>query len=162
MSRGFVKEGDQEEVPMVPPRAFLPAGVVNYVTPVGMEQLMVERQNLIAERDAIDTGGQEGDARVQRNFINAKLELLENRIKIAQVMTPKTSDEIAFGSVISIKMNGQTMRIQIVGVDEANATKGKVPFTSPMAKALFGHRKGDFLDVQLPAGLRTIQVLDIE
>jgi uncharacterized protein (TIGR02145 family) len=26
MSRGFVREGDQEEVPMVPQRAFLPAG----------------------------------------------------------------------------------------------------------------------------------------
>lgn len=161
MSRGFVKEGDQEEVPMVPPRAFLPAGVVNYVTPNGMDELLQERQALIDERDAISTGGQESDARVQRNFLNAKLELLENRIKIAKVMEPKATGEIAFGSHITMKMNGNTMTIQIVGVDEANATKGKVPFTSPMAKALFGHHKGDFLDIKLPAGTRTIQVLEI-
>jgi transcription elongation factor GreB len=32
MSRGFVKEDDQEETPIVPPRADLPEGVVNYVT----------------------------------------------------------------------------------------------------------------------------------
>lgn len=162
MSRGFVKEGDQEEVPMVPPRAFLPAGVVNYVTPAGMDLLMQERQQLIDERDAINMGGQESDARVQRNFINAKLEILENRIKIAKVVEPKTNGEIAFGSVITVKMNGREMILQIVGVDEANAAQGKVPFTSPMAKALFGHHKGDFLDVQLPAGLRTIQVLKVE
>ena len=31
MSRGFVKEGDQEEVSMVLPRAFLPKNVPNYV-----------------------------------------------------------------------------------------------------------------------------------
>jgi len=162
MSRGFVKEGDQEEVPMVPPRAFLPAGVVNYVTPEGMEALQQERQSLLNERDAISTGGQESDARVQRNFLNAKLELLENRIKIAKVMEHKSTGEIAFGSTITIKMNGNTMDIKIVGVDEANAAQGKIPFTSPMAKALFGHHQGDFLDIQLPAGMRSVQVLEIK
>ncbi|MCQ2284313.1 MAG: GreA/GreB family elongation factor [Bacteroidales bacterium] len=162
MSRGFVKEGDQEDVPMVPPRAFLPAGVANYVTPTGMDLLLQERNDLIAERDAIQVGGQESDARVQRNFLNAKLEVLENRIKIAKVMAPKTTGEIAFGSVITVKMNGREMILQIVGVDEANAAQGKVPFTSPMAKALMGHRKGEFLDVQLPSGLRTVQVLNVE
>ena len=32
MSRGFVKEDDQEEVPIVPQRAYLPEGVPNFVT----------------------------------------------------------------------------------------------------------------------------------
>ena len=39
MSRGFVKEGDQEEVPMLTPRAFLPPGVENFVTTTGLEAL---------------------------------------------------------------------------------------------------------------------------
>jgi transcription elongation factor GreB len=38
MSRGFVKEDDQEEVPIVPQRAYLPEGVTNFVTRTGMEQ----------------------------------------------------------------------------------------------------------------------------
>ena len=46
MSRGFVKEDDQEEIPMVPPRADLPEGVANYVTRVGMDELLAERQIL--------------------------------------------------------------------------------------------------------------------
>jgi len=162
MSRGFVKEGDQEETPMVPPRAFLPAGVVNYVTPTGMELLMQERQQILDERDAIDTGGQEADARVMRNFLNAKLELLENRIKIAKVMEPKKRDEIAFGSRVSVRMNGEEMQLQITGVDEANAAQGKIPFTSPMAKGLFGHHVGDVFDISIPTGIKTIKVLKIE
>lgn len=44
MSRGFVKEGDQEETPIIPPRAALPAGATNYVTPTGMELLQAERK----------------------------------------------------------------------------------------------------------------------
>ena len=162
MSRGFVKEGDQEEVPLVPPRAFLPCGTVNYVTPGGMEQLLQERQSLLDERDSIQPDGQENDARVHRNFINAKLDLLEKRIKMAKVVDNKHTGEIAFGSTITLSMNGNPITIQITGVDEAAASKGKVPFTSPMAKALFGHHAGDFFDVQLPAGLRTVKVLKVE
>ena len=47
MSRGFVKEDDQEDVPIVPQRAFLPDGVPNFVTPAGLEQLLAEKQDLI-------------------------------------------------------------------------------------------------------------------
>ncbi len=50
MSRGFVKEGDQEETPLVTPRAHLPAGVVNFVTPKGLEELKEEQSALIEER----------------------------------------------------------------------------------------------------------------
>lgn len=161
MSRGFVKEGDQEETPMVPPRAFLPPGVVNYVTPTGMELLMQERQSILDERDAIDTGGQETDARVMRNFLNAKLELLENRIKIAKVTEHKNNGEVAFGSIVQLRMNGNEMQLQITGVDEANAAQGKIPFTSPMAKGLFGHRVGDVFDITIPTGVKTVRILDI-
>ncbi len=47
MSRGFVKEDDQEENPIVPPRADLPDGVANYVTRVGMDELLAEKQMLV-------------------------------------------------------------------------------------------------------------------
>lgn len=63
---------------------------------------------------------------------------------------------------MTMRMNGAEMTIQITGVDEAAANKGKIPFTSPMAKALFGHHVGDFLDVQLPAGMRNIKIVNIE
>ena len=39
MSRGFVREGDQEEPVVIPQRAVLPDHVINYVTPSGMKQL---------------------------------------------------------------------------------------------------------------------------
>jgi transcription elongation factor GreB len=49
MSRGFVKEDDQEETPIVPPRAET-EGVVNYVTQGGMDELLNEKQELISEK----------------------------------------------------------------------------------------------------------------
>ncbi len=49
MSRGFVKEDDQEEVPIVPQRAYLPEGVTNFVTRTGIEQLLAEKESLIRD-----------------------------------------------------------------------------------------------------------------
>lgn len=161
MSRGFVKEGDQEEVPMIPPRAFLPAGVVNYVTPTGMELLLQERQALLNERNSYTEEHRETDHRITHNYINAKLELLEQRIRMAKVVQKPSNNEIAFGSIVHLKMDGVEFTIQITGVDEATTTKGKIPFTSPLAKALLGHHIGDFLDVHLPTGIKNVKVIDI-
>ena len=60
MSRGFVKEDDQEEIPMVPPRSDLPDGVTNFVTQVGFNELLTEKQQLIDEKDNLpDTSEKE-------------------------------------------------------------------------------------------------------
>jgi transcription elongation factor GreB len=47
MSRGFVKEDDQEELPILPLRAHLPFGVVNYVTVNGLNELKQEQYLLV-------------------------------------------------------------------------------------------------------------------
>jgi len=76
MSRGFVREGDQEEVPIVPQRAYLPVGVPNFVTPSGMELLLAEKKLLINERDHV-VANNENERRIAVNFINAKLQILK-------------------------------------------------------------------------------------
>jgi transcription elongation factor GreB len=85
MSRGFVKEDDQEEIPIVPPRADLPEGVTNYVTQVGMNQLLDEKQMLVNEKSKLDSSN-EDEKRIALNHINATLQLLDNRIATAQIV----------------------------------------------------------------------------
>lgn len=85
MSRGFVKESDQEELPLVPPRADLPAGTVNYVTASGYGELLAERDKMIYERDNLLISD-ENENRIAVNFINAKLGLLLNRIATAKIV----------------------------------------------------------------------------
>ena len=85
MSRGFVKEDDQEEIPIVAPRADLPDGVTNYVTQAGMNELLAEKQMLINEKGRLD-GSREDEKRIALNHINAKLQQLDHRIATARVM----------------------------------------------------------------------------
>lgn len=85
MSRGFVKEDDQEKIPIVPPRAFLPEGEINYVTQAGMDELLAERESLVLERESLNIAD-EYEKWVAQKFINAKIFLLDNRIDSAVVI----------------------------------------------------------------------------
>ena len=146
MSRGFVKEDDQEEIPMVPPRADLPEGVANYVTQTGMNELLAEKEMLVHERDQQDNSN-ENEKRIALNHINAKMQLLNNRIATARIvnLNEQTPDEIRFGAVLRLKTeaNNKIQTFQIVGVDEANVSKGKISFTSPLSKVLINKKVGD-------------------
>ena len=137
MSRGFIKEGDQEEIPMVPPRAYLPEGTPNYVTKEGLEALNNELRSLEAEH------AKAGDNYIMSNFIEAKMKLLINRINSAVEIDPSkvSKDTVGFGAWV--RYNGHVVRI--VGVDEADVKKGLVAFTSPIAKALMGKKTGDII-----------------
>ena len=146
MSRGFVKEDDQEEIPIVPPRADLPEGVANYVTQVGMNELLTEKQMLVNEKSMLDSSN-EDEKRIALNHINAKLQLLNNRIVTARIvnLNDQAPDEIRFGAAIKLKIetNKNIQTFQIVGVDEADISKGKISFTSPIAKVLINKKIGD-------------------
>lgn len=165
MSRGFVKEDDQEEIPMVPQRAYLPDGVTNFVTPSGMEQLLAEKKALMSEKENISgVGENENERRIELNFINAKLQLLNNRIASARVVDPdeQPKDEIRFGASVTLKTeSGNIQTFRIVGVDEAEISKGKISFISPMTRILINKKIGNRVILKR-AGQDTIfEIVDI-
>ena len=153
MSRGFVKEGDQEEVPMILPRAFLPSGVTNYVTPEGLRLLHNEMESLKEEWTAA------GSNYVTKNYLDAKMRLLSERISSAVVVdtTKANPDIVSFG--MYVRYNDKTIRI--VGVDEADASKGLISFISPIAKALIGKKKGDKFEIKVPRGIEAIEIQEV-
>ncbi|HRY98147.1 MAG TPA: GreA/GreB family elongation factor [Bacteroidales bacterium] len=162
MSRGFVKEDDQEEVPMVAPRAHLPRGVTNYVTPAGMEQLLAERKSMLDEIAQLDASN-EKERRIAVNHINARIALLDERISSARLVRPEDlpGDEVRFGAIVKMRMGNETQVFQIVGVDEADISKGKIAFTSPLAKALTHRKVGDIVVLKRPSGDAVFEILHI-
>jgi len=140
MSRGFIKEGDQEEVPRVPMRAYLPEGVPNFVTKEGLEALKAELKSLEDERSTV------GDNYIMGNFIEAKMKLLIGRINSAVEvdLSKANKDTVSFGAWV--RFNGRVVRI--VGVDEADIDKGLISFISPLAKSLMGKKAGDVIGLK--------------
>jgi transcription elongation factor GreB len=164
MSRGFVKEDDQEEVPMVPQRAYLPEGVANFVTRAGLDQLLVEKQQLIDEKENLG-GTNENEKRIASNFINAKLQLLNDRIAAAKIVDLKEQpqDLIRFGAYVTLKtdISGKTQIFQITGVDEADISKGKISFISPLAKALINKKTGEKVTLKRPGEDTVFTVMEV-
>lgn len=153
MSRGFVKEGDQEEIPIVPPRAFLPQNVPNYVTVEGLCALQEEMNSLKNESRAA------GNNYILRNFLEAKMFLLSERINSAVVvdLSSVTEDTVGFGAYV--RYNDRTIRI--VGVDEADFAKGLLSFISPVAKAMIGRRVGESFEIEIPKGKEKITIREV-
>lgn len=153
MSRGFIKEGDQEEIPMVPPRAYLPEGVPNFVTKEGLEALNEELRSLEEARV------QAGEDYITVNYLDAKMKLLISRINSAVETDLSKADKDTVGFGAWVRYNGRVVRI--VGVDEANVAKGLVSFISPIAKALTGKKAGEVFELQGSGGPERIVVEEV-
>ncbi len=162
MSRGFVKEDDQEETPMIPPRAALPEGDTNYITPFGMQLLLTEKEVIEEERANLSVQDEQ-QRRRDLAVINGKLLLLQERIASARVLHPEeqVQDEVRFGATVTIKMNNQVQEFQIVGVDEADVKQQKIAFVAPIARVITGKKVKEQVDFHLGNDLRKLEILNI-
>jgi len=149
MSRAFTKEDGWEE-PVVPPRAALPAGVPNYVTPRGLLLLREEHAALEAARALLDAEIPDADARrARRTVLTRRLEELVARIAGAEVVDPAlpSRDRARFGAHVTLRdAPGGTRTFQIVGVDEADPDAGRISFLAPLARAVLGTAVGDAIE----------------
>lgn len=165
MSRGFVKEEDQEEVPLVPPRADLPVNTDNLVTLNGYKELLAEKEELLKELNSSDTTN-EKEYRITTNFLNAKLALLNERINTAKIIDPDKlpRDQVNFGSTVTVfnEKLKQEQTFQIVGVDEAKITKGKISFVTPLAKVLLQRKVGDQASLKIGSTETTFKILHLK
>ena len=164
MSRGFVKEDDQEEAPFIPPRAALPEGVTNYVTPAGLQELLQEKRNLEEERIGLEA---ENDTERRRSqaVIDGKVNLLNERINAARVIDPadQPEDVVRFGAKVNLKVLEKDLKqeFQIVGVDEADVRNQKIAFVAPIAKSITGKKVGEVAEFRMGNELRKLQILSI-
>ncbi len=72
------------------------------------------------------------------------------------------SEQIFFGATVTYSNSrGEERTIRILGVDEADNLAGEVSWISPIARALLKARLGDEVKLQTPAGMETIEVLEV-
>ena len=163
MSRGFVKESDQEEAPFIPPRAPLPPGTPNYVTPRGLAAL---REELDALDAAVARHADATDPEGRRAWGTAlgKRALLADRIATARPLTPGdvNTDEVRFGAYATYRIGGgKPVTVQIVGVDEADVKRRRLSFLAPLARALTGLRPGGSATLDVGGESRPIELVAV-
>lgn len=168
MSRAFVKDDAPEAPPLIPPRAALPPGAKNYVTPRGLALLRAERADLEAERTRLHTADEDDGRQRELAVATGRLADLDARLASAVLVEPgaQAPDAVRFGTTVTVRTRvgetpGAERRIAIVGVDEADAAAGRVAFVAPIARAVIGKRVGEATTLRTARGEEVLEIAAI-
>ena len=150
------------------------------LTYAGLKQYEDELQNLkVVKRkevaQKIKEAREQGDlsenaeydaAKDEQRDIEARIEELEKILKNAEVVVEDEVDldKINIGCIVKILdvEYSEELDYKIVGSTEANSLKGKISNESPVGKALIGHKVGDTVEVETPAGVFAYKILEIQ
>jgi len=179
MNKAFVREGDGDDEEQLEPSLKLPPGTRNYITPAGHARLRDELENLVKRErphvvEIVAWAASNGDRSENGDYIYGKRRLreidrrirfLSKRLDIAEIVDPLRqgdNDQIFFGARVTIAdQYGQENTYTIVGVDEAEVSRGRISWVSPLARALLKAREGDSIRFQSPLGIRELDILGV-
>ena len=103
------------------------------------------------------------EARNEQAKNEARIKELDELIQHAVVVddTHFDAETVGLGSSVKVEKNGVKAEYHIVGSNEADPFSNKISDLSPVGKALIGAKKGDTVEVTIPAGTITIKILDV-
>ncbi|MBR0533108.1 MAG: transcription elongation factor GreA [Bacteroidales bacterium] len=151
---------------------------IHYLTQKGLDDLKAELDALIAQRPvisrAIAEARDKGDlsenaeydaAREAQGMLELKITKLQDSIANARVIDESrlNTDSVQMLTKVKIKniKTGAVVEYQLVGESEANFKEGKLAATTPIGRALMGHKKGEIVDVHVPSGTLQFEIIDI-
>ena len=105
-------------------------------------------------------------AREQQSFIEGRINDIENRLsnsEVIDVTTLSATGRVVFGATVELteEDSGARVTYQLVGDDEANIKQGLLSVSSPIARGLIGKSEGDVVDVTVPGGVRSYEILSV-
>ncbi|MFV0340346.1 MAG: transcription elongation factor GreA [Parachlamydiaceae bacterium] len=106
-------------------------------------------------------------AREEQAFIEARIKDLEHKISIMQVIDVQSvaqNGRVVFGTTVLLEDvdSGNEVAYKIVGVDESDIKLGLLAYNTPIARALIGSEEGDVVDVEVPGGQKSYEILEVK
>lgn len=148
------------------------------MTQEGLDKLKKDLADALAKRPvisaAIAEAREKGDlsenaeydaARDAQALLEIKIAKLKDMVANAKVIDESQVNTDTVQMLTRVKFqnlaNKMTMEYTIVGETEADFTHGKLAATTPIAKALMGHRVGEIVDAKVPQGILKLKILAI-
>jgi len=104
-------------------------------------------------------------ARENQGMLQAKINMLRDKLARSSIvdMASLPKGEVVFGSTVVVKdlEFGDTEEFTLVGAGDENYDEGKIQVTSPLAQGLIGHKVGDKVEIEVPAGAMKFEILEI-
>lgn len=166
----------EDDGPSLPP---LPEGTRNYMTPLGHRALCDELDALLRKErpavvETVAWAASNGDRSENGDYIYGKKRLREidrrirfltKRLERAEVVEPAArvgESRVFFGATVVVENEtGGEESYTIVGIDEADARRGRISWISPLARALMKQTEGDVVRFPSPSGIRELEVVEV-
>ncbi|MGN0755105.1 MAG: transcription elongation factor GreA [Aristaeellaceae bacterium] len=151
----------------------------NVMTEEGLRKLQEQYDYLINVKrkeiiNAIEIARGFGDLSENAEYTEARNDQAKNEAEITRLKaiidnavvvseSEISTDNVSVGTTVRYLnvSTGKESEYGIVGADEANPLEGRISSESPIGMALLGHRIGDTIEVEIPRGFLTLQILDI-
>lgn len=147
-----------------------------YLTKGGLKKLEAEFEHLKERRikvsgrieEAIKMGdlsenAEYSDAKDEQGFIEGRIAEVKVILRNYEIIKKdkKAKDEVVIGCTVEAICDGEKRTFTIVGIEEADPSKGFISHLSPIGKAFVGGKKGDTVDVETPGGIMKCKILKI-
>ena len=152
---------------------------VNYVTEAGLKKLKeelqelesVERPKVIQQiQEARDKGdlsenaeydaAKEAQGHLEARIASLKTLLANSRILDSSKVDTSKVQLLNKVTIMNLK-NKAKMTYSLVPDAEANLKAGKIAITTPIAQGLIGKKVGDKVEIKVPQGIMTFEILEI-
>lgn len=152
---------------------------VRYFTKEGLQRELEELERLKSvERPAISQqiaeAREKGDlsenaeydaAKHAQGMLELRIAKMEEALSAARVIDESQldADRVSILSKVKLKnlKNKAVMSYTLVPENDADIKKGKISVNSPIAKGLLGKHLGDMVEIQVPAGLMSFEIMEV-
>lgn len=107
------------------------------------------------------------EAKAEQGKLYSKIaelkDLIENVELVDNVEEDLPKDSVTLGSVVDVVdlEDNSEESFEIVGSQEANPREGRISDDSPLGKGLHGHRAGDVVTIEAPAGMLQFKIISV-
>ncbi|QQG50377.1 MAG: transcription elongation factor GreA [Candidatus Berkelbacteria bacterium] len=147
------------------------------ITQEGLDKLQSELKELVDVRrpdviGRIKSAKELGDlsenaeyssAKDEQSFIEGRIQELEDVIKHAKVVADGKGDgkTIQIGSSVTVEVEGENDKFEIVGPAESDPASGRISTDSPVGQALMGRKEKETVKVNTPDGDVAYKIVSI-
>ena len=160
-------------------KVYIMSNEIIYLTAEGMNKLKEELHHMVsverpAAAAAIAEARDKGDlsenaeydaAREAQGLLEMRIAQLEHTLSKARIIDETKIDTSKVQILSRVKLLNHNVKREveytIVSENEANLREGKLAIGTPIAKALLGKKVGEIVEVQVPAGMLKLEILNI-
>ncbi len=139
---------------------------MNHRIRVERPRLVQRIQAAIADDSNLAENSEYQTAKTEQEINEARIAELEDKLARAEIIdvSKLSGDTVTFGATVTLidEDTGKKKVWQLVGEPEADASKGKISVTAPIARALIGKSKGATVEVEAPGGAKVYKIRQVE